>query len=550
MAAELEAELQAQLAEQQEALEGVRQLLAADPDSAETAELLAELQAGIAETESTLLDLKRQRLLEELDAMHGGASTEQPPQQQQGWPPDHLPVQQQADGGESPAGSSLQPGSTCVFRHTDGRWYYGAVEGSSNGSLQLRFAFPTRAFQLELLSLPSASCLPAALSSLQPDASLLHPGARVVVLLPGRQLWEAAEVAEVDVAGQRVVAVALADRQRRVLPLSAVALSAHAPDPHGSDSEAQPALDAAGSGDEGSSGGSGSGSDMDFDSEEDGDGEGEGEEDGGDGYNGAAFGRVSLAMAEAAGLLQQQASAGPQSETTLFFSSEAHSRGIGSKLLARMGFKAGRGLGRQQQGLQQALQAAPMKRGAGLGVEGGGGAKEGKKKRRSGKQRRRHKAAEAREGVKDAAAAKQAELEKKTGSVGLFAVLNSIVGDASQAQAVKESNLGMAGSASGGPARQAHLFGGGATAASQYKAPKEEDRRALAKRADDLAQQRLRVQRLSEMAARNAKDKVMLPQIRRALAEAQAALAAAEREHSASTSAIHAKEKQRRWTKF
>lgn len=43
---------------------------------------------------------------------------------------------------------------------------------------------------------------------------------------------------------------------------------------------------------------------------------------------------------------------------------------------------------------------------------------------------------------------------------------------------------------------------------------------------------------------------VMLPQIRRALAEAQAALAAAEREHSASTSAIHAKEKQRRWTKF
>ncbi len=144
MAAELEAELQAQLAEQQEALEGVRQLLAADPDSAETAELLAELQAGIAETESALLDLKRQRLLEELDAMHGGASTEQPPQQQQGWPPDHLPVQQQADGGESPAGSSLQPGSTCVFRHTDGRWYYGAVEGSSNGSLQLRFAFPTR----------------------------------------------------------------------------------------------------------------------------------------------------------------------------------------------------------------------------------------------------------------------------------------------------------------------------------------------------------------------------------------------------------------------
>lgn len=56
--------------------------------------------------------------------------------------------------------------------------------------------------------------------------------------------------------------------------------------------------------------------------------------------------------------------------------------------------------------------------------------------------------------------------------VGLFAVLNSIVGDASQAQAVKQANLGIADSASGGTARQAHLFAGGSGAAGQAKATK------------------------------------------------------------------------------
>lgn len=147
MAAELEAELQAQLAEQQEALEGVHQLLAADPGSAEMAELLAELQAGIAETESALLGLKRQRLLAELDAMHGGAPDEQPQQQeqqQQGWLPDQHGGQQQAEGGGGQPGNGLQPGGMCVFRHMDGRWYHAAVEGGSGGTLQLRFARPTR----------------------------------------------------------------------------------------------------------------------------------------------------------------------------------------------------------------------------------------------------------------------------------------------------------------------------------------------------------------------------------------------------------------------
>ncbi len=74
-------------------------------------------------------------------------------------------------------------------------------------------------------------------------------------------------------------------------------------------------------------------------------------------------------------------------------------------------------------------------------------------------------------------------------------------------------------------------------------APQEDDRRALAQRADALAQLRQKVKRLEEMQGRNRRDKVMLPQIERALKEARAELAGAEAQHAASSKAIHDKEK-------
>jgi len=210
--------------------------------------------------------------------------------------------------------------------------------------------FIYRAYQLEPLSLPAACCHAPPSSSRQQLApavatEALHAGARVIVLFEGRQLWEAAEVAEVDAEGQRAAVVTLADRQRRVLPLSSVALSAHAPDPFSDDSGSEGEQLRTGGGgslnrgeeeedwEEGSNGegsdsgsGASSGSDMELELED------EEAEEAGEGFGGAAFGRVSLAMSEAAELLQQQAEAGPQSSTRLFFASEAHSRGIGSKV--------------------------------------------------------------------------------------------------------------------------------------------------------------------------------------------------------------------------
>lgn len=186
-----------------------------------------------------------------------------------------------------------------------------------------------RAFQLEPLELPAAACQPAPATALRPDAAALQPGTRVTVQPQGQKLWEAAEVTEVDAAGQRVAAVLVGSQRRLVLQLSAVALSPHAHDPHASGSDGEHGgggSDGDGSSDDAGSASEdeGGGSDMEESEEE--------EEERAAGFGGAAFGRVSMAMADAAELQQAQAAAGPQSDTLLFFASEAHSRGIGSKV--------------------------------------------------------------------------------------------------------------------------------------------------------------------------------------------------------------------------
>ncbi|KAI3435825.1 hypothetical protein D9Q98_001883 [Chlorella vulgaris] len=555
---DLETELQQQLDEQQEALAGVQQLVQeAGSLDAELADLLADLQAGIASTEDALLGLKRQRLLAELDTLHSGKTGEQAQQQQQ---QQHHPGEDGGanGGGQGGAADLLPPSSTCIFRHTDGRHYLGRVlpgsnaSGSGSGTARVRFLHPTRQYQLEPLELPLAALHPAPGGTPPVDLAQLLPGLKVIIK-PRGSLWVPAEVLDADVAGQQVAAITLADKRRHVLPLTAVVLRAHVPSPH----------DCGDSSDEGGSGSSrgcgafiSDGGSSSRDEGEDSGGSGsdeeqeEGEEEGEEG--GSLWGMV-----------QQQAAAGAQTETNLFFESEAHSRGIGSKLLAGMGFRGqGHGLGRQQQGMQQALQATRLKRGAGLGVDGGSGIREGKAKRkRSGKQRRRDKATQA--GLEQRQAKRQAqqELERQTGSQGLFAVLNSIIGDSSGAQAVRSR---MAGGTAGGQAdsKPRHsLFGGsaatggagpgsssgGGKAAIQHK---EEDRRQLSQRADELAQLGVKVQRLRDMAARNAKDRLMLPQIRRALVEAQEQLAAAQQRHGASSKAIQDREKLKRMSKF
>ena len=141
--AALEAELHVQLDEQNEALEGVRQLVALDPSAAEAASLLEELTAGIRDTEEALFGLKRQRLLSELDAMQGGGNDAAAQQQEQQQEPD--PRAGSASGGAATGPSAQpEPGACCVFRHTDGRHYFGRVLQAEGTTVWVQLAHPTR----------------------------------------------------------------------------------------------------------------------------------------------------------------------------------------------------------------------------------------------------------------------------------------------------------------------------------------------------------------------------------------------------------------------
>lgn len=92
------------------------------------------------ETEAALLGLKRQRLLQEVDALHGG-SNQQQQGEQGGQPPDTAALA--ASAATEPA-AHLRPGAICVFRQTDGRHYFGRVLESQGDSVSLQPLLPTR----------------------------------------------------------------------------------------------------------------------------------------------------------------------------------------------------------------------------------------------------------------------------------------------------------------------------------------------------------------------------------------------------------------------
>lgn len=166
-----------------------------------------QLAAAAKETEAALVQLKRERLLRQLDAMGaagGGAGAPgQGPEEEQ---------QQQEEPPTAPAADGWQPGQRCVFRQADGRFYFGVVleraegGGGGGGAVALRFATPTRPHQLAPLALPPGALLPAPAA---PPLALhqLELGARVVVQPPGAALWVGAEVASLDPAEGLVAAM-------------------------------------------------------------------------------------------------------------------------------------------------------------------------------------------------------------------------------------------------------------------------------------------------------------------------------------------------------
>ncbi|RMZ57473.1 hypothetical protein APUTEX25_004307 [Auxenochlorella protothecoides] len=229
---------------------------------------------------------------------------------------------------------------------------------------------------------------------------------------------------------------------------------------------------------------------------------------------------------------------------------EAHTRGVAGRLMVAMGY-GGAGLGKQGQGQTQPLQTVVLTQGAGLGVAAPA------RKRRSGRQARRAKAAAAAAARHEDAAAARHQVEMETGSVGLFAVLNSVLGGpagdqvggrGSDAQG-REHGSHPAPTEDGARARAgtSPSAGPGLHAGEAARAR----RRAQAARLAALDSAEARVRGLEAAAARNARDPVMGPRARAALAEARQKLdegrvAAARR----SASAAAADSLHRDWAKF
>lgn len=82
-----------------------------------------------------------------------------------------------------------------------------------------------------------------------------------------------------------------------------------------------------------------------------------------------SFGHLQLAVQESIHAAAAAAASGPQAGPT-FALWERHTRGIGSKLLASMGHKAGQGLGARQQGIATPLEVVLGSAKAGLGAVG------------------------------------------------------------------------------------------------------------------------------------------------------------------------------------
>ncbi|KAG1680172.1 hypothetical protein FOA52_000285 [Chlamydomonas sp. UWO 241] len=278
------------------------------------------------------------------------------------------------------------------------------------------------------------------------------------------------------------------------------------------------------------------------------------------------------------------AAAGAQSDTAHFATWEAHSRGIASRLMARMGYVHGTGLGpdgRQgsaaplavtmlpaRQGLGGAKNA-PSRAGAGGGARSGGargggadkdGGAAGKKRKRGGERARRRKYADESRAVRESKRDGEAKAVRNGGAgatPGMFSFINAQLGDNSEAAAkIKGMEATMM--------KSTHIrFGDGPTAGGQGKAAgghagkaagaaaAAEDRSALVKQQSAIAACEGKVAHFKAMLQRNSHNSALARQVEATLATAQQELVDAQRESARMRRRITGKEAQKTfWGKF
>ncbi|EFJ13763.1 hypothetical protein SELMODRAFT_121644 [Selaginella moellendorffii] len=471
----LERELEEQLIEHNESLPALEEALLREPGNQELQSLREDLVAAVKEVEESLLSLKRRRLLLQIDSSKDLLACDKDEEQQQ---------QRQRE-------QHFVAGSKCRFRHTDGRWYNGRVLDLCQDGTNARVSFltPTNEkmqicrFFLQQRCRYGESCRSShgflvQLSSLKdlPDVRWqeIEIGSTVLACssTDGTGLWRDAEVEKLVDQLQVVNVVFSDDGSKAIVGKENLALSEHAAvtDPSSTSS---------------------SSSDESSDDEE-----------------------ILPGIGTFSGY--------QQTETVLFANWEKHTRGVASKLMAKMGYKQGSGLGTSGQGLVTPLQVRvlPPKTSLDYVSESTPPKPSAKKKSRGGKRKRDRKFAEARRASK--------ALEEAEEAPDVFSFINVQLSSSSRMDSsAKEKKPAVA-----------------ATGKSK------EDRRSLVRQQDEIKELASKVAKLEEMARRNRKEKSVFEAVTRKLGEARKALGDAEAALQSTAHAVRSKEEEKKWLRF
>ncbi|XP_043711302.1 zinc finger CCCH domain-containing protein 18 isoform X1 [Telopea speciosissima] len=487
----LEQQMELQLEEQRESLTAINDALVSDPSNAELLAVHEELVMAIRDAEEGLLNLKRSRLLQEIDSIQRSEATIEDVEVE---PLD--PTNVEAEPLEA---NDYSIGSKCRFRHSDGRWYNGLIVGlESSNSARISFLTPTSESMLMCKFFLQQRCRFGSNCRLSHGVDVSLSSLRSYIpttwqeSLVGSSIWAVSEnkagiwrEAELESWDDKlgIGQVVFRDDGSSVMRRGdALSLSEYAQ--------------------------------MSEEEEED--------DSGAEQSDSSAYDEESpqgLGFLEAT--TQQR---GIQTDTAVFATWEHHTRGIASKMMANMGYREGMGLGVSGQGMVNpiSVKVLPPKQSIDYALKSSTNEdnkeNQGKKRSRGGKRKRDKKYAAAVRAARD-----EEDLEPD-----VFSFINS--------------QLSMQSGAQNESAKKQQTKGVGEA--------KKEDRRSLVAYDDEVRELKVRVEKLEEMAKRNQKEKVVYEAALRKLNETRNALANAEANHAAALKTVVSKEKEKRWMKF
>ncbi|CAD7702339.1 unnamed protein product [Ostreobium quekettii] len=227
---------------------------------------------------------------------------------------------------------------------------------------------------------------------------------------------------------------------------------------------------------------------------------------------------------------------GAQTDTLHFAAWESHSRGVASKLMAKMGYVQGEGLGRERQGAVAAPISGRKICKKGLGADHADGKGPGRKKARGGKRERlKKKHQKYKDGVEQRR--DEANQDELAGTPGLFSVISKATGDKSEAASVVKK-AATSSSVLGEPVvtQNSSAIGG--------------DRKSLVGHQDHVASCRKKVSGLMRAVERNGSAKVLKRAAESQLATAVKQLREAEGREAKLAADIKKKEDFNRWVRF